>query len=85
MEDTLVAHLQSMEHTDRHPIVSFISALFWVVCEGLVDFSSLRILTERTVYLLSWVKALAALVTISIPHLIYSLLSYSMTLTVRPI
>jgi len=43
------------------------------------------ILTEQTVYLLSWVKALVALVTISVPHLIYSLLSYSMTLTVRPI
>jgi hypothetical protein len=21
-----------MEHTDRHPILSFISALFWVLC-----------------------------------------------------
>ncbi|KAI0304599.1 patatin-domain-containing protein [Russula brevipes] len=65
MEGTLAAHLQTMEHTDRHPIVSFISALFWVV-----------------LYLLSWVKTLAALVTISVPHLVYSLLSYSMTLTV---
>jgi lysophospholipid hydrolase len=85
MEDTLVAHLQSMEHTDRHPVVSFISALFWVVCESSSTFSYLKMLTEQTVYLLSWVKALAALVTISVPHLIYSLLSYSMTLTVRPV
>jgi hypothetical protein len=44
-----------------------------------------RMLTGQTVYLLSWVKALAALVTISVPHLIYSLLSYSMTLTVCPV
>src|SRR5712671_2963262 len=31
MEDMLAAHLQSMEHTDRHPLLSFFSALFWVV------------------------------------------------------
>ncbi|KAI0274950.1 patatin-domain-containing protein [Gloeopeniophorella convolvens] len=66
MENTLAAHLDSMEHVDRHPVVSFISALFWVV-----------------LYLLSWVKALVALVTISIPRLIYSILSYSMTLTLN--
>ena len=33
MQDTLIVPLQSMEHTDRHPILSFISALFWVLCE----------------------------------------------------
>ncbi|KAI9454834.1 patatin-domain-containing protein [Russula earlei] len=66
MEDILAPHLQTMEQIDRHPLVSFISALFWVV-----------------LYLLSWVKALAALITISVPHLIYSLLSYSMTLTLN--
>ncbi|KAN0124895.1 hypothetical protein V8E52_001447 [Russula decolorans] len=65
-QHTPAAPLQTMEHTDRHPILSFISALFWVL-----------------LYLLSWVKALAALVTISVPHLIYSLLSYSMTLTLN--
>src|ERR1700747_108320 len=43
------------------------------------------ILTEQTVYLLTWGKALVTLFTISVPHLIYSLLSYSMTLTVCPI
>lgn len=34
--------------------------------------------------MLSWVKALVAFVTITVPTLIYSILSYSMTLTVRP-
>lgn len=33
--------------------------------------------------MLSWVKALVAFVTITVPTLIYSILSYSMTLTVR--
>jgi hypothetical protein len=33
MQDTLPVPLQSMEHTDRHPILSFISALFWVLRE----------------------------------------------------
>jgi hypothetical protein len=31
MQDTLTTPLQSMEYTDRHPILSFISALFWVL------------------------------------------------------
>lgn len=35
-------------------------------------------------YLLSWVHWAVAFVTITIPRLIYSILSYSMTLTVRP-
>ncbi|KAI9444916.1 patatin-domain-containing protein [Lactarius indigo] len=55
-----------MQQTDRHPVVSFLSALFWVV-----------------LYLLSWIKALAALITISVPRLIYFLLSYSLTLTLN--
>jgi hypothetical protein len=82
MEDI---HLESMEQTDRHPIVSFISALFWVVCEFSAAFYSAQYhqQNKQTVYLLSWVKALVGLVTISVPRLIYSLLSYSMTLTVR--
>lgn len=53
MEDTLVAHLQNMEHVDRHPVVSFISALFWVVCESssiLPDKS-----TDRTVSVFAFV------------------------------
>ena len=83
-QDTLVVPLQTMEHTDRHPILSFISALFWVLCGSPSSLICKRMLTGQTVYLLSWVKALAALVTISVPHLIYSLLSYSMTLTVCP-
>ncbi|KAI0068052.1 patatin-domain-containing protein [Artomyces pyxidatus] len=55
-----------MEQADRHPVVSFLSAFFWVV-----------------LYLLSWVKALIAFATITIPRLIYSVLSYSMTLTLN--
>ena len=35
-----------------------------------------------SVWLLSWVKALVAFVTISVPKFIYAVLSYSMTLTV---
>lgn len=66
MEATLAAHLERMQQTDRHPVVSFLSALFWVV-----------------LYLLSWIKALAALITISAPRLIYFLLSYSLTLTLN--
>jgi hypothetical protein len=31
MQDSLAAPLQAMEHTDRHPLLSFISALFWVL------------------------------------------------------
>ncbi|EKM84018.1 hypothetical protein AGABI1DRAFT_33142 [Agaricus bisporus var. burnettii JB137-S8] len=49
---------------DRHPLVSLVSACFWVV-----------------LWLLSWAKLLIAFVTISIPRLIYAILSYSMTLT----
>jgi lysophospholipid hydrolase len=86
MEASLAAHLERMQQTDRHPVVSFISALFWVVCESQRRVHvSTTILTGRTVYLLSWIKALAALITISVPRLIYFLLSYSLTLTVRPI
>ncbi|KAH9050541.1 patatin-domain-containing protein [Lactarius hengduanensis] len=67
MEATLAAHLERMQQTgDRHPVVSFLSALFWVV-----------------LYLLSWIKALAALITISVPRLIYFVLSYSLTLTLN--
>ncbi|KAI0316483.1 hypothetical protein OF83DRAFT_1126430 [Amylostereum chailletii] len=58
--------LTTMDPGDRHPVVSFLSAFFWVF-----------------VYLLSWVKALVAFVTISVPRLIYSILSYSMTLTLN--
>jgi hypothetical protein len=35
------------------------------------------------VWLLSWVKALVAFATITVPRLIYFILSYSLTLTVR--
>ncbi|KAH9004144.1 patatin-domain-containing protein [Lactarius hatsudake] len=67
MEATLAAHLERMQQIeDRHPVVSFLSALFWVV-----------------LYLLSWIKALAALITISVPRLIYFVLSYSLTLTLN--
>ena len=34
MQDALATPLQTMEHTDRHPILSFISALFWVLCRS---------------------------------------------------
>lgn len=41
-----------------------------------------RIKLVPSVWLLRWFKSLVAFVTISIPRLIYSVLSYSMTLTV---
>ncbi|KAG7099787.1 hypothetical protein E1B28_001599 [Marasmius oreades] len=52
--------------TDRHPLVSLLSACFWVI-----------------LWLLSWAKALVTFTTISIPRSIYSVLSYSMTLTLN--
>ncbi|KAI0031137.1 patatin-domain-containing protein [Vararia minispora EC-137] len=55
-----------MSAPDRHPVLSFLSAFFWVF-----------------VYLLSWVQALAAFITLTIPTYIYAILSYSMTLTLN--
>ncbi|KAL1741250.1 hypothetical protein HDZ31DRAFT_84948 [Schizophyllum fasciatum] len=49
-----------------HPLVSLISACFWVI-----------------LWALSWVKSLVGLVTISVPRLVYQILSYSMTLTLN--
>ncbi|THV06596.1 patatin-domain-containing protein [Dendrothele bispora CBS 962.96] len=54
------------ESVERHPLVSLVSASFWVI-----------------LWLLSWAKALVAFVTITIPRLIYSILSYSLTLTLN--
>ncbi|KAF9647474.1 hydrolase [Thelephora ganbajun] len=51
---------------ERHPLLSLISACFWVI-----------------LWLLKWFKSFIAFVTISIPRLIYSILSYSMTLTLN--
>ncbi|CAA7268103.1 unnamed protein product [Cyclocybe aegerita] len=52
------------EPVDRHPLVSLVSASFWVI-----------------LWLLSWTKSLVAFATITVPRLIYAILSYSMTLT----
>ncbi|KAJ7110317.1 hypothetical protein C8R43DRAFT_1042208 [Mycena crocata] len=49
-----------------HPLVSLVSACFWVI-----------------LWALSWAKSLIAFVTITIPRQIYSILSYSMTLTLN--
>ncbi|EGN93174.1 hypothetical protein SERLA73DRAFT_172324 [Serpula lacrymans var. lacrymans S7.3] len=54
------------EYDDRHPLVSLVSACFWVL-----------------LWLLSWVKALIAFATITVPRFIYFVLSYSMTLTLN--
>ncbi|SJL06088.1 related to Lysophospholipase NTE1 [Armillaria ostoyae] len=54
------------EPVDPHPLVSLVSACFWVI-----------------LWLLSWVKALVAFSTITVPRLIYAILSYSMTLTLN--
>ncbi|TFK77544.1 patatin-domain-containing protein [Pluteus cervinus] len=51
---------------EKHPLVSLVSACFWVL-----------------LWLLSWAKSLVAFATIKIPRLIYSILSYSMTLTLN--
>lgn len=52
------------ESIDRHPLVSLVSASFWVI-----------------LWLLSWAKSLVAFATITVPRLLYAVLSYSMTLT----
>ncbi|KAJ7103059.1 hypothetical protein B0H15DRAFT_810792 [Mycena belliarum] len=49
-----------------HPLVSLLSACFWVI-----------------LWALSWVKWFIAFATITIPRQIYSILSYSMTLTLN--
>ncbi|KAF8131666.1 hypothetical protein EV363DRAFT_1296435 [Boletus edulis] len=54
------------EFDGRHPLLSLLSACFWV-----------------TLWMLSWVKSLITFVTISVPRLIYFVLSYSMTLTLK--
>ncbi|KAG9313970.1 hypothetical protein JVU11DRAFT_4745 [Chiua virens] len=58
--------LPAPEYDGRHPVLSLLSACFWV-----------------TLWLLSWVKSLIAFVTISVPRLIYFVLSYSLTLTLN--
>jgi hypothetical protein len=45
-QDTLPTPLRTMEHTDRHPILSFISALFWVLCGSPTSLSGLN--SDRT-------------------------------------
>lgn len=75
---------------ERHPLLSLISACFWVIRECSVRLSvgggcvvvADGIGLVPAVWLLKWFKSLIAFVTISIPRLIYSILSYSMTLTV---
>ncbi|KAF9074991.1 hydrolase [Rhodocollybia butyracea] len=51
---------------DQHPLVSLVSACFWVI-----------------MWILSWAKAVVAFVTITIPTMIYFILSWSMTLTLN--
>ncbi len=72
------------EALDRHPLVSLVSACFWVIRkfqQSLYVCGSIQ--SFRAVWLLSWFKALVAFATITVPRFIYSVLSYSMTLTVR--
>jgi hypothetical protein len=72
------------EALDRHPLVSLVSACFWVIRKFRQNLSSVVLFRVfRAVWLLSWFKALVAFATITIPRFIYSVLSYSMTLTVR--
>ncbi|KAJ7610998.1 hypothetical protein FB45DRAFT_329504 [Roridomyces roridus] len=49
-----------------HPLISLVSACFWVI-----------------LWALSWVKWIVAFTTLTIPSIIYSVLSYSMTLTLN--
>jgi hypothetical protein len=72
---------------EMHPLLSLISACFWVIRECLSVLTECACRTDGIelvpiVWLLKWFKSLVAFVTISIPRLIYSILSYSMTLTV---
>lgn len=75
------------ESIDRHPLVSLVAACFWVIRA----FSDVRhhLIVNRdmdnVVWLLSWTKSLVAFATITVPRFIYAVLSYSMTLTVRPL
>lgn len=69
---------------DLHPVLSLLSAFFWVVRAYTLGFVHYPYLTEICpVWLLSWVKFAVAFVTITIPRLVYATLSYSLTLTVR--
>lgn len=65
--------------TPTHPLtLRFLLGIPYVVH----DFHVLNKLIFCIVWLLSWAKALVAFATITIPRLIYAILSYSMTLTV---
>lgn len=71
------------ESLSRHPLISLVSACFWVIRESWnLIFTMWFHLTIISVWLLSWFKALVAFATITVPRCIYSILSYSMTLTV---
>ena len=70
---------------DSHPLVSLVSASFWVISKFRTVLSCRRmtLLRRYSVWALSWTKFLIAFVTITVPRLIYFVLSYSLTLTVR--
>jgi len=70
------------ESLSRHPLVSLVSACFWVIRESWNLMYMWSHFTIISVWLLSWFKALVAFATITVPRCIYSILSYSMTLTV---
>lgn len=75
-----------VDRGDRHPLVSLLSACFWVIRTSL--FLVVGVVSDWirfSVWLLSWTKALVAFATITIPRYIYAVLSYSMTLTVLPL
>ncbi|KIM70080.1 hypothetical protein SCLCIDRAFT_1160614 [Scleroderma citrinum Foug A] len=54
------------EYDGRHPLISLLSACFWVF-----------------MWMLSWARSLIAFATITVPRLIYFVLSWSMTLTLN--
>jgi len=76
------------DSVSQHPLVSLISACFWVIREYCCYYCSFTLsrflMLPSIVWLLSWIRSFAAFVTITMPRFVYAILSYSMTLTVGP-
>ena len=68
-------------YRDSHPLVSLVSASFWVISEFQTMYTVISFI-RYSVWALSWAKSLIGFATITVPRLIYFVLSYSLTLTV---
>ncbi len=69
----------------QHPVISMFSAFFWLFRTSRFpasDGESIDVLWY-TGWLLSWTRAAVTFSTISVPKFLYSVVSYSLTLTAR--